>query len=93
MLDGAQKTELTEDMLTDEQKEDLELGFITMEDIRAELGGSIYGERVREYQFAKIAKGFSKGANPTSYTVEDMGIHSIVEEVTEDLFDDDEDEI
>ena len=43
MLNGAQKTEITEDMLTDEQKDDLECGLITMDDIRAELGGSVYG--------------------------------------------------
>jgi len=34
MINGAQKTEITEDMLTDEQKEDLELEIITMDDIR-----------------------------------------------------------
>lgn len=90
MLNGAQRMEITEDMLTDEQKEDLEYGFITMDDIRAELGGNVYGERIHEYQFSKIARGFSKGANVTAYTVEDMEIHSIVEDATEDLFDDDD---
>ena len=101
MLNGAQKTEITDDMLTDEQKEDLECGLITLDDIRAELGGSVYGERVQEYQFDKIARGFTKGRNDTVYTDDDMVIRPIEEELpegTEDLFeeekaDEDDDEI
>lgn len=93
MLNGAQKTEITEDMLTEEQKDDLECGLITIEDIRAELGGSVYGDRIQEYQFIKPAKGFTKGRNDTVYTDEDMIINPIEKELpegTEDLFDDDE---
>lgn len=90
MLNGAQKTEITEDMLTDEQKEDLDLGIITMEDIRADLGGDVYGERIREYQFVKPARGFTKGRQDTVWTEEDMIIKPIEEEVQddEDLFED-----
>lgn len=98
MLNGAQRMEITEDMLTDEQKEDLEFGLITMEDIRADLGGNVYGERVHEYQFLKIARGFTKGVNDTCYTSEDMVIKPIEEELPEEvenLFEneDDDDEI
>ena len=96
MLNGAQKTEITEDMLTDEQKEDLECGLITIEDIRAELGGSVYGERVQEYQFDKIARGFTRGRNDTVYTDDDMVIRPIEKELpegTDDLFDTDDDEL
>lgn len=93
MLNGAQKTEITEDMLTDEQRDDLECGLITMDDIRSELGGSIYGERIREYEFVKPARGFTKGRQDTVYTVEDMVIRPIEETLpdgVEDLFDDDD---
>ena len=96
MLNGAQKVEITEDMLTDEQKDDLECGLITLDDIRADLGGNVYGDRVQEYQFAKIARGFTKGRNDTVYTAEDMVIKPIEEELpegTDDLFDTDDDEI
>ena len=82
MLNGAQKVEITDDMLTDEQKED-----------RADLGGSVYGDRVQEYQFKKIARGYSRGRVDTVYTEDDMVIKPIEEELpegTEDLFDDDE---
>lgn len=96
MLNGAQKTEITEDMLTDEQKDDLECGLITMEDIRKDLGGDVYGERVKEYQFIKPAKGFTKGRQDTIYTDDDMVIRPIEEELpegTEDLFADDDDDL
>lgn len=94
MLNGAQKTEITEEMLTDEQRDDLECGLITMDDIRAELGGSVYGERIREYEFVKPARGFTKGRQDTVYTAEDMVIRPIEETLpdgVEDLFDDDDD--
>lgn len=74
MLDGAQKAEITEDMLTDEQKDDLECGLITMDDIRAEYGKDVYGDRIRELQFVKPARGFTKGSNETAYSVEDLEI-------------------
>ena len=90
MLNGAQKTEITEDMLSDEQKEDLECGLITMDDIRRDMGGSVYGERIQEYQYLKVGRGYSSGRKETAYTADDMVIKSVVEEATEDLFDDDE---
>lgn len=95
MLNGAQRMEITEDMLTDEQREDLECGLITLDDIRAELGGNVYGERIQEYQFDKIARGFSRGRNDTVYTDEDVQIKALVseDEADVDLFADDDDEL
>ena len=96
MLNGAQKVEITDDMLTDEQKEDLDCGLITLDDIRADLGGSVYGDRVQEYQFKKIARGYSRGRVDTVYTEDDMVIKPLETELpegTEDLFDDDSDEL
>lgn len=90
MLNGAQKTEITEDMLTDEQRKDLDLGIITMDDIRAEIGGNVYGDRIREYQLVKPARGFTKGRQDTVWTDEDMIIKPIEEAISdsEDLFED-----
>lgn len=92
MLNGAQRVEITEDMLTDEQKEDLDNGLITMEDIRDDLnGGTVYGERIREYQFVKPARGFTKGRQETCYTSDDLAIKPLeLDEETENLFDDDD---
>lgn len=90
MLNGAQKTEITKDMLTDEQRKDLDLGIITMDDIRAEIGGNVYGDRIREYQLVKPARGFTKGRQDTVWTDEDMIIKPIEEAIpdSEDLFED-----
>lgn len=93
MLNGAQRVEITDDMLTDEQREDLECGLITLDDIRADLGGSVYGERVQEYQFKKIARGYSRGRVDTVYTEDDMTIKPIEADLpdgSEDLFEDDD---
>ena len=90
MLNGAQKTEITEDMLSDEQKEDLELGLITLDDIRKDMGGSVYGDRIQEYQFAKVGRGYTSGRKETVYTSDDMVIKAVVDEATEDLFEDDD---
>lgn len=93
MLNGAQKVEITDDMLTDEQKEDLDCGLITLDDIRADLGGSVYGDRIQEYQFKKIARGYSRGRVDTVYNEDDMIIKPLESELpsgVEDLFEDDE---
>lgn len=84
MLNGAQKVEITEDMLTEEEREDLDCGLITMDDIRRDLGGSVYGDRVREYQFLKPARGFTKGRQDTIYTSDDMVIKPIETESSDD---------
>lgn len=91
MLNGAQRVEITEDMLTEEQIENLELGFITMDDIRAEYGNDIYGERVQEYKFVKFTPGYTKSAQDTAYTDEDMVVSPIETEKDDELSDDDDD--
>ena len=73
ILDGAQTVELTEDMLTDEQRENIEFGLITLEDIKKELGKPVYGDKVTDIVITGLAKGYSNGANDTVYTAEDMG--------------------
>lgn len=97
MLNGAQKVEISDDMLTDEQKEDLDCGLITLDDIRADLGGSVYGDRIKEYQFVKLGRGFTKGRQDTVYTDDDMVIKPIEdvadEDAPEDLFQDEDDEL
>jgi len=94
LINGAQKTEITEDMLTELQQELLLLGEITLDDIRKELGGEVYGERIQENQFCGLAKGYSKGRKDTVFIDEDFIIKANEDEFEEkDIFDDDEDEI
>ena len=92
MLNGAQKIEITEDMLTDAQREDLEYEIITMDDIRKELGSSIYGDRVQEWRFIKPSRGYTKGPQDTKYTDDDFVIPPIKTAADdEELFDEDDD--
>ena len=98
VLDGAQKVELTEDMLTDEQKENLEFGLITMDEIRKELGKDIFGDRVTDIVIDSLCRGFSGGSKDTAYSDKDFGkpridtpnSTDIVDDDTEDIFDEDE---
>lgn len=69
MLNGAQKREVTEADLTEEQQELLLIGDITLEDIAREMGG-VYGDKVSKEVFLKL--GNSNYAQETSYTEENM---------------------
>ena len=90
LLDGAQKVEITEDMLTDEQKENLEYGFVTLEDIAKELGGNVYGDKIQDIVITGLARGYSKGSQDTAYQDSDFSTptHDTSEE---DIFTDDDD--
>ena len=71
-INGAQTVDITEDMLSDEQKEAIEDGMCTFEDIKAELGGTAYGERVTEIRLTGLMKGYSSGVQDTMYSIEDL---------------------
>ena len=93
MLDGAQKVELSEDMLTDEQKENLEFGLITMDEIRKELGKDIFGDRVTDIVIDSLCRGFSGGAKDTAYSDKDFGkprIETADTDDEEDIFEEDD---
>lgn len=93
IIDGSQEVEITEDMLSDDQKESLEYGLITMEDIKAELDGSVYGDRIQETRIVGFAKGYSNKALDTTYTAEDFAPPTVktLEDEIDDIFDDDDD--
>ena len=93
VLDGAQKVELTEDMLSEEQQENLEFGLITMDEIRRELGKDVYGDRVTDIVIDSLCRGFSGGAKDTAYSDKDFGkprIETTDTDDEEDIFDEDE---
>lgn len=98
-INGAQRVEITEDMLSDEQKELLEMNMITMDDIRKELGGTVYGEKKTETRIDGIARGYTGGSKETVYQTEDTMKIPMKDEPKEvvddeiDIFaDDDEDD-
>lgn len=94
IIDGTEEVELTEDMLTEDQLIDIECGATTLEEIKADMNGKIYGDRVRKYTFRSLTNQ-SKGEEDTEFTDEDMlPPHSAdadeLESEDEDIFDDDE---
>lgn len=72
IINGAEVVEFTEDMLTDSQREQVELGLKTLDDFRPR--GNIYGERIREYRLADpVLKGrFESGMVDTEYNSDDI---------------------
>ena len=71
-INGAQKVQISEDMLSDEQRELLDIGMITMDDIRKELGDSVYGDRKTETRIDGLARGYTGGVKETMYEATDL---------------------
>lgn len=97
MLNGAQKEELKIEDLDEETQENIELGLITIEEVKRELGiANVYGERIQEYQIDGLMNGYSKGAVETTYVADDFTIKvAEVDEEVDAILDgmDDEDDI
>lgn len=75
LLNGAQRKELDLDDLDEETRENIELGLITIEDVKRELGiSNTYGDRVQAYVITGLMQGYSKGAQETAFTEEDFQI-------------------
>jgi hypothetical protein len=97
-INGAQKVEITEDMLSDEQKELLEMNMITMDDIRRELGDTVYGEKKTETRLDAIARGYTSGSKDTAYDASELtkipskDDPKAEEDVDVDIFNEDEDD-
>ena len=71
-INGAPQIEFTEDMLTDEQKEDIEAGLCTFEDIKQSMG-FVQGEKITENRVFNILRSYlATGAVSTGYIPEDL---------------------
>ena len=78
-------------MLTEEQRENLEFGLCTMEDIIREMGGDVYGDRVTDIVMVKLARNYSNGSQPTTYQESDFGKPHLENDTDDDeVFSDDE---
>ena len=83
-VNGSQQVDITMDMLSDEQRESIEDGMITFEELKAELGGKANGERVTEIRLTGLMKGYSSGVQDTMYSIEDLRKRPIKEETKVD---------
>jgi hypothetical protein len=72
-INGAKQVDITMDMLSEEQLEAIEDGMCTFEEIKAELGGSAYGDRITEIRLTGIMKGYgTSGVQDTMYSIDDL---------------------
>ena len=99
-INGSKQVDITMDMLTDDQRESIEDGMITFEELKRELGGKANGDRVTEIRLTGLMKGYASGVQDTMYSIGDLRKKPIkdapkVEKVEDDAvpFDIDEDEI
>lgn len=88
VIEGAQRVELTEDMLSDEEREDLECGLIDWDELKKAYGNTLVGDRLSELRFATLTAKKST-VQDTIYHTEDMhpAVMAAVED-NDDIFDD-----
>ena len=73
LIRGSEDIELTEDMLSDEEKLTLELGLMTEEELKKEKGMG-KGEFKEKNMFKGLSRGYSTGANLTDVTEKDYEV-------------------
>ena len=92
VLEGAERVEITMEMLDEETREDIECGLLTFEDVKRQYGGRINGEKVSELRFAELTPK-KNVPQDTMYAVEDMHAAKmeVIEDADIDIFDDEDD--
>ena len=71
VIEGAERVEITMDMLDEETREDIECGLVDFEDVKRALGGNTYGDRISEIRFEELT-GDKNKPQDTTYTMSDM---------------------
>lgn len=71
VIDGAPMKTITYDDLSDEDKEDVDLGLIDLKELINSFGGSIVGDKINELRFNRL-NARKRNIEDTSYTVDDM---------------------
>lgn len=89
-VNGSQRVQISENMLTDTQKKMIAMKMTTIEKIRAELGGSVRGDKVTKTELKELMRGYSNGATETAYEIADLTKKPIKQVEPVDVFEDDE---
>ena len=71
-INGAQRVDVTYDDLSEDTRDMIDFGIISLEDAIRDAGGQMYGDRIQEIRINKPGRGFTKGSETTMYTVDDM---------------------
>ena len=80
--------------MSDNTKEMIDFGIISLEDAIKDAGGSVYDDTIHEIRIKGPGKGFYKGSETTVYSLEDMKkkpSKEVEKEKDTDLFDDEDD--
>ena len=85
-VNGTTSVPFTIDMATDEEKEMVELGFMTMDDLKSQYGAG-KGGFVSKVEATGLAKGYGNGAIETGQTLADYQEEVSSEEEIFDIFD------
>lgn len=93
VIEGAERQEITMEMLDDETREDIEAGLLDFERVKREMGGNVIGNRISELRFVELAPK-KNTVQDTVYSMDDMvpAKASVdgVDEIIEDIFEDDD---
>lgn len=89
-INGSQQVNITEDMLTDKQRKMIALKMTTLEKIAEELGGTVRGDRVTKTELKELMRGYSSGAEDTSFELADLIRKPVKQEEQVDIFSDDD---
>lgn len=71
LINRREQLEFDESMLSDDEKEMVELGLMDMKDLEAQYGMGM-GSRIEKISVSGIAKGYSKGSIPVELTIEQL---------------------
>ena len=91
-INGAQRTKVTFDDLSDKTKRAVKFGAKKLEDALAEAGGSVMGPRIQELRVVGFGRDFSD-AEATTYEVEDLMKKPVKEEENFDIFNQEDDDL
>ena len=94
VLDGSERKEIRFEDLDEKTKMDIEYGVVDFETYKRQMGGNVYGDRVREWRFKEIVpdRNGNTDAKETVYHVEDMApARAKEDEYNYDIFDEDDD--
>lgn len=100
VIEGAERVEITMEMLDEETREDIEAGLLDFEDVKRELGGKVVGDKLSELRFVELTPK-KNTVQDTMYNVDDMHPAKVeiveneddTEDVNFDIFDDNDDDL
>lgn len=86
LVNGREKKQITMDDLTDEERDLIECGLATFEDLAAEYGNQINGDSISEIKVVGFGYGYNKGSQETGISPSRL---SKVNDELDDMFDND----